>query len=88
MNFNINLLIYRIAPVFHFICTFIIVYFAEITIKTPIFWALLLNNLMCVYFVFISGAAFGIKQTIIRLSAEEIKKIKDQEDNFDDFKNN
>jgi hypothetical protein len=57
------------------------VYFNEITIKTPIFWALLINNLLLAYFVFISGAAFGIKQTIIRLAAEDMNKK-------DDFINN
>ena len=80
-NSNVNILLYKIAPCFHFILTFVIVYFSEITIKTPIFWALLINNLLLAYFVFISGAAFGIKQTIIRLAAEDMNKK-------DDFINN
>lgn len=80
MNSRSYYVLYTVAPIFHCILSYVILYFADITIKTPIFWAILINNLLSVYFIFISGAAFGIKQTLLRLAAESMKK----KDNFID----
>lgn len=69
-----NLFILKNGSIFHTIFLVSMLMYAEITPKTPMFWAFLLNHVMFSYFLFIRGCSFGIKQTINLFAQEEATK--------------
>lgn len=71
---SFNLFILKYGSLLHTLFLFPILYMADISIKTPIYWAFLLNHLMFSYFLFIRGCALGIKKTIEIISHEDATK--------------
>ena len=69
-----NLFILKNGSIFHTIFLVSMLMYAEITPKTPMFWAFLLNHVMFSYFLFIRGCAFGISKTIDIFTYDNIKK--------------
>lgn len=76
-----NLFILKYGSLLHTLFLFAILYMADISIKTPIYWAFLLNHVMFTYFVFIRGCAFGISKTIDIISHEDAAKAIQEEIN-------
>ena len=78
---KINFFILKFGAFFHTIFVFPILYYADISAKTPMFWAFLLNHIMFGYFVLINGCALGIKQTINIIAHQDAAKAMEEEIN-------
>jgi hypothetical protein len=76
-KFNLFLLYY--GSILHTIFLICILVYLEITPKTPMFWAFLLNHIMFAYFVFVRGCALGIRQTINIIEQENAEKAIQEE---------
>jgi hypothetical protein len=69
-----NLFLIKYGSILHSIFLVCILVYLEITPKTPIFWAFLLNHIMFAYFVFVRGCALGIRRTINIIEHENAEK--------------
>jgi hypothetical protein len=78
---KINFFILKFGAIFHTIFVFPILYYADISAKTPMFWVFLLNHIMFGYFVLINGCALGIKQTINIIAHQDAAKAMEEEIN-------
>jgi hypothetical protein len=78
---KINFFILKFGAIFHTIFVFPILYYADISAKTPMFWVFLLNHIMFAYFVFIRGCALGIKQTINIIAHQDAAKAREEDIN-------
>jgi len=79
-NNKYNLYLFKYGVYIH-VCVYVyLLYSVNIFIKTPVFWAFLINLAAMMYFVFIRGASYGIKITASTLHNLEIQKNKDEED--------
>lgn len=76
-----NLFILKNGSIFHTIFLVSMLMYAEITPKTPMFWAFLLNHLMFSYFLFIRGCALGITQAFKVIEREEVIKAIEEDIN-------
>lgn len=76
-----NLFILKYGSFIHSVLFILLLLYTNISPKTPIFWAFLLNHLMFSYFLFIRGCAFGIAKTIGIFALEDTTKAIQEEIN-------
>lgn len=82
INFRkFNIFILKYGSIIHTIFFISMLIYTEITPKTPMFWAFLLNHLMFSYFLFIRGCALGITQTFKVIEREEVIKAIEEDIN-------
>ena len=79
LNNNFNLFIHKYGVLFHTILFLYILYSANIHPNTFIYWAFLINLFVLIYFIYVQGVAFGIKQTALLMG--QIEDEKERENN-------
>ena len=73
-NNKFNYIIHKYGIYFHTMLLLYLLYRVECYPNTGIYWAFLINLLVYSYFVFLNGVAFGIKQTLLNMAANELEK--------------
>lgn len=76
-----NLFILKYGSFIHSVLLILLLLYTDISPKTPIFWAFLLNHIMFSYFLFIRGIAFGIAKTIDIFAIQDATKTIQEEIN-------
>ena len=74
-----NLFLLKYGTIFHTVFFLSMLIYIEITPKTPMFWAFLLNHIMFSYFLFIRGCALGISQSIKIIALQDASKAMQEE---------
>lgn len=73
MSMKIQYFVHKYGHIFHSILFLYALFEAGVSMKTPIYWAIIINNLLLMYFVFVHGVSFGIRTTLIEASNKNTK---------------
>ncbi len=83
-NNKYNLYIFKYGVYIHTCIHLYLLYSVNLFIKSPVFWAFLINLAAMMYFVFVRGTSYGIK--IAKSVLDTIEEHNKKEE--DDYRNN